>query len=249
MLGHNLASFQANFKGDTGSDFSGNDELDKRWVLLFSYLWHAAYCSLSPTIFICIYVLPAGKFVAIHGTVIRVSNVKPLVKKMAFSCNLCSETQVGSVFICCSAASLLSTTFSLLFILLHSLPFFIQVSTTFLLSLPSLLPCSVPSPYLLNLNPLPASLPPLLPFSLLPCFPPSLPLSLPSLPNLIPRTSYLTIMGQEWGCKIRPWEWGCSLPSLHCSFTDFLCPSLPSFQVSVHVCLILLWAFASFYCR
>ncbi|XP_078352072.1 DNA helicase MCM8-like isoform X2 [Oculina patagonica] len=35
-----------------------------------------------------------GKFVAIHGTVIRVSNVKPLVKKMAFSCNLCSETQV-----------------------------------------------------------------------------------------------------------------------------------------------------------
>ncbi|XP_027055806.1 DNA helicase MCM8-like [Pocillopora damicornis] len=35
-----------------------------------------------------------GKFVAIHGTVIRVSNVKPLVKKMAFSCNLCSQTQV-----------------------------------------------------------------------------------------------------------------------------------------------------------
>lgn len=35
-----------------------------------------------------------GKFVAIHGTVIRVSNVKPLVKKMAFSCNLCSQMQV-----------------------------------------------------------------------------------------------------------------------------------------------------------
>ena len=39
-------------------------------------------------------VTTAGKFVAIHGTVIRVSNVKPLVKKMAFSCNLCSQTQV-----------------------------------------------------------------------------------------------------------------------------------------------------------
>ncbi|RMX34536.1 hypothetical protein pdam_00021143 [Pocillopora damicornis] len=38
-----------------------------------------------------------GKFVAIHGTVIRVSNVKPLVKKMAFSCNLCSQTQCSSV--------------------------------------------------------------------------------------------------------------------------------------------------------
>ena len=39
-------------------------------------------------------VTTAGKFVAICGTVIRVSNVKPLVKKMAFSCNLCSQTQV-----------------------------------------------------------------------------------------------------------------------------------------------------------
>lgn len=36
-----------------------------------------------------------GKFVAIHGTVVRVGNVKPLVTKMAFSCNLCGEIQVG----------------------------------------------------------------------------------------------------------------------------------------------------------
>ena len=199
MLGHNLALFQANFKDDTGSDFSGNDELDKRWVLLFSYLWHAAYCSSSRTIFICIYVLPAGKFVAIHGTVIRVSNVKPLVKKMAFSCNLCSETQVGSVFTCCLAASLLSTTFSLLFILIHSLPFFIQVPTAFLLSLPSLLPCSVPSPYLLNLNPLPASL---LPF---PAFLPA-----PLLPSLLTSISpFLTqphsqgLLSYYYGASVR----------------------------------------------
>ncbi|XP_029211666.1 DNA helicase MCM8-like [Acropora muricata] len=34
-----------------------------------------------------------GKFVTIHGTVVRVSNVKPLVMGMAFSCNLCGETQ------------------------------------------------------------------------------------------------------------------------------------------------------------
>ena len=199
MLGHNLALFQANFKDDTGSDFSGNDELDKRWVLLFSYLWHAAYCSLSPTIFICIYVLPAGKFVAIHGTVIRVSNVKPLVIKMAFSCNLWSETQVGSVFTCCSAASLLLTTFPLLFILIHSLPFFIQVSTAFLLSLPSLLPCSVLSPYLLNLNPLPASL---LPF---PAFLPA-----PLLPSLLTSISpFLTqphsqgLLSYYYGASVR----------------------------------------------
>lgn len=46
--------------------------------------------------------MSVGKFVAIHGTVIRVSNVKPLVKKMAFSCNLCNETQVSisGVFAC-----------------------------------------------------------------------------------------------------------------------------------------------------
>lgn len=46
------------------------------------------YCTL-----ICAFLL-AGKFVAIHGTVVRVSNVKPLVMGMAFSCNLCGETQV-----------------------------------------------------------------------------------------------------------------------------------------------------------
>nr|QIC49968.1 DNA helicase MCM8 [Actinia equina] len=34
-----------------------------------------------------------GKFVAIRGTVVRVSNVKPLVIKMGFSCNLCSFQQ------------------------------------------------------------------------------------------------------------------------------------------------------------
>ncbi|CAB3979134.1 DNA helicase MCM8-like [Paramuricea clavata] len=35
-----------------------------------------------------------GKFVAIRGTVVRVSSVKPLVTHMAFMCNTCKETQV-----------------------------------------------------------------------------------------------------------------------------------------------------------
>ncbi|XP_066524234.1 DNA helicase MCM8 [Hoplias malabaricus] len=34
-----------------------------------------------------------GKFVAIRGTVVRVSNIKPLCIKMAFICNSCGETQ------------------------------------------------------------------------------------------------------------------------------------------------------------
>ena len=132
---------------------------------------HTAYCSLSLRTFTCSYVMPAGKFVAIHGTVIRVSNVKPLVKKMAFSCNLCSETQVSmsGVFSCCLLAFLLSTPFSLLLSLLHSLPFFIQFSNALLLFLPP--------PYLLFLNPLLGSLLPSLPLSLPPCcpyFPPTL---------------------------------------------------------------------------
>ncbi|CAH3017482.1 unnamed protein product [Porites evermanni] len=38
-----------------------------------------------------------GKFVAIRGTVVRVSNVKPLVTNMAFSCNLCGEMQAISL--------------------------------------------------------------------------------------------------------------------------------------------------------
>lgn len=82
--------------------------------------------------------MSAGKFVAIHGTVIRVSNVKPLVKKMAFSCNLCSETQVSisGVFACCFP-------FSLLLPLLHFLSFSIQVLTALLLSLSLILPCSL----------------------------------------------------------------------------------------------------------
>ncbi|XP_073250153.1 DNA helicase MCM8-like [Porites lutea] len=38
-----------------------------------------------------------GKFVAIRGTAVRVSNVKPLVTNMAFSCNLCGEIQAISL--------------------------------------------------------------------------------------------------------------------------------------------------------
>lgn len=34
-----------------------------------------------------------GKFVAIRGTVVRVSNIKPLCTKMAFVCNLCGDVQ------------------------------------------------------------------------------------------------------------------------------------------------------------
>ena len=35
-----------------------------------------------------------GKCVAVNGTVVRVSNVKPLVTKLAFECAVCAETQV-----------------------------------------------------------------------------------------------------------------------------------------------------------
>ncbi|CAH3150664.1 unnamed protein product, partial [Porites evermanni] len=40
-----------------------------------------------------------GKFVAIRGTAVRVSNVKPLVTNMAFSCNLCGEIQVQCILV------------------------------------------------------------------------------------------------------------------------------------------------------
>ncbi|KAM8947570.1 DNA helicase MCM8 [Pelodytes ibericus] len=34
-----------------------------------------------------------GKYVALRGTVVRVSNIKPLCTKMAFSCNMCGDVQ------------------------------------------------------------------------------------------------------------------------------------------------------------
>ena len=34
-----------------------------------------------------------GKFVALRGTVVRVSNIKPICTKMAFICNACGNTQ------------------------------------------------------------------------------------------------------------------------------------------------------------
>ncbi|CAH2255317.1 DNA helicase MCM8 isoform X1 [Pelobates cultripes] len=34
-----------------------------------------------------------GKYVALRGTVVRVSNIKPLCTKMAFSCNMCGDMQ------------------------------------------------------------------------------------------------------------------------------------------------------------
>lgn len=43
--------------------------------------------SLSPSLFL------AGKCVAVQGTVVRVSNIKPLVTTMAFKCLLCQEIQ------------------------------------------------------------------------------------------------------------------------------------------------------------
>ncbi|RDD46487.1 DNA helicase MCM8 [Trichoplax sp. H2] len=35
-----------------------------------------------------------GKLVAVHGTVVRVSNIKPLAVQMAFTCNTCGDMQV-----------------------------------------------------------------------------------------------------------------------------------------------------------
>jgi hypothetical protein len=37
--------------------------------------------------------LPPGKCVTVQGTVVRVSNIKPLVTTMAFKCLLCQEMQ------------------------------------------------------------------------------------------------------------------------------------------------------------
>lgn len=34
-----------------------------------------------------------GKYVAIRGTVVRVSNIKPICTKLAFTCNSCGDTQ------------------------------------------------------------------------------------------------------------------------------------------------------------
>ncbi|KAJ8045687.1 DNA helicase MCM8 [Holothuria leucospilota] len=38
-----------------------------------------------------------GKFVSIKGTVVRVSNIKPVCTKMAFECNMCGDIQVASL--------------------------------------------------------------------------------------------------------------------------------------------------------
>ena len=35
-----------------------------------------------------------GKFVSVQGTVVRVSNIKPMCTKMAFQCNTCGDVQV-----------------------------------------------------------------------------------------------------------------------------------------------------------
>ena len=57
-------------------------------------------CSITPTFFFIVAEMSSislpylGKFVAVRGTVVRVSSVKPLVTHMAFSCNTCKETQV-----------------------------------------------------------------------------------------------------------------------------------------------------------
>ena len=34
-----------------------------------------------------------GKYVAIRGTVVRVSNIRPICTKLAFTCNNCGDTQ------------------------------------------------------------------------------------------------------------------------------------------------------------
>ena len=142
---------------------------------------------------------------AIHGTVIRVSNVKPLVKKMAFSCNLCSETQVSinGVFACCWPVFLLSTPL----LSSSSFCFTLYLSLSNSAFSPFLIPLFTPSSYLLRLNPLPASLPPSLPLSLpASYFPPSLPPSLPSYPTSFPGLSSYCPLGQAWDIKIRPCE-------------------------------------------
>lgn len=40
-----------------------------------------------------------GKFVSVKGTVVRVSNIKPLCTVLAFECNNCSHIQVGAFFL------------------------------------------------------------------------------------------------------------------------------------------------------
>ena len=48
------------------------------------------------------YVIELGKCIAVRGTVVRTSNVKPLVTRMAFKCASCSGTQVCSCIAMCS---------------------------------------------------------------------------------------------------------------------------------------------------
>ena len=40
-----------------------------------------------------------GKLIAVHGTVVRVSNIKPLAVQMAFTCNTCGDMQVDGLII------------------------------------------------------------------------------------------------------------------------------------------------------
>ena len=40
----------------------------------------------------------AGKFVSVRGTVVRVGNIKPLVKRLAFQCATCGTEQVRDLF-------------------------------------------------------------------------------------------------------------------------------------------------------
>ena len=104
-----------------------------------------------------------------------------------------------------------------------------------LLSLPSLFPCSLPPPtfstWILYLPPF--LLPCLSPFLPASYFPPSPPPSLPSYPTSFSGLSSYCPLGQAWGNKIRPCEWGCSLSSppllfyrFSASFSSSLLPAL-----------------------
>ena len=57
------------------------------------YSWHMTMLQMCNFVSWC----DSGKFVSVKGTVVRVSNIKPLCTRMAFECTTCATIQVRKV--------------------------------------------------------------------------------------------------------------------------------------------------------
>ena len=65
------------------------------WVCACVCVRMCLVCAFSRHFFLVSY---AGKFVSVRGTVVRVGNIKPLVKRLAFQCATCGTEQVRDLF-------------------------------------------------------------------------------------------------------------------------------------------------------